>query len=387
MIKTIEFQSSALLPALSLAGKVISNKSPMPILETFRIEAEENNTLSITASDGETWLTMIAQVTCVPKGLVFCIDAKSLLQVVSNLNNKEIVAEIDEAKKTITFRYDKGHCQLPYQDAAVYPKPKEMEWQEAKSIPTKILYDSIGRASFAVANEELRQVMNGVHFDFLEDGDVISVATDARKLVRMRHYAVTSAPSEAKSFTLPTKPCNILLGLLQKVSDNSKESIVNYATDEKNVKFVTDTFVVVSRLVEGRYPNYNAVIPQESSKRAVINKEEFVSALKHVLPMSSQQTQLIALRFATVITTGVDVIAQDVDFSRTAQEHVECEYTGDDVTIGFNGSSLLQLVQNIATEKIIIELEDSHRAGVIKESADNREYDYTSIIMPMLVNV
>lgn len=385
MIKTIKFQSAELLPALSLASKVINAKNAMPILGDFRIEVVDNNELFITASDGETWLTMKAQATEAPIETKLCIDAKSLLQVITNLNGKDIEMDIDDERHIVNIKYDKGHCTLPYDNAMEYPKPK-CEFQETKKIQASIIYDAIGRASFAVGNDELRQVMNGVHFDFLQDG-MVSVATDAKKLVKMRNTTLThSQDIQDTQFTLPTKPCNILLSLLTKTG-NLDEAEMEYAFDDKNVIFNGEFFNLTARLVEGRYPNYNAVIPNESTKFATIGKEEFLDALKHVLPMGSSQTQLVALKFATVITSGVDIIAQDLDFNKSAQEHVECEYTGEDITIGFNGASLMQLVQNTVGEKFVLAMDTPQRAGVITEAQESQEYQYTSIIMPMLVNV
>lgn len=380
MIKTIKFQSAELLPALSLSSKVINTKNVMPILGDFRIEVIDNNELLITASDGETWLTMKAQAT-EAQYATLCIEARSLLQVITNLNGKDISMEIDDSKHIVNLKYDKGHCTLPYDEATEYPKPN-CEFQEWNKIRASLINDAIGRASFAVGNDELRQVMNGVHFDFLQDG-MVSVATDAKKLVKMKNTTLThSQETQDTQFTLPTKPCNLLLNLLAK-----NEGGVQFAFDEKNVVFKNDLFCMIARLVEGRYPNYNAVIPKESTKFATIGKEEFLAALKHVLPMGSAQTQLVALKFETVITSGVTIVAQDVDFNKSAQEFVECEYAGEEITIGFNGASLMQLVQNTAGEKFILAMDTPQRAGVITEAQENQEYQYTSIIMPMLVNV
>lgn len=380
MIKTIKFQSAALLPALSLSSKVINAKNAMPILGDFRIEVIGGNELSITASDGETWLTMKAQATEAPYETILCIEAKSLLQVITNLNGKDIAMEIDDSKHVVNLKYDKGHCTLPYDEATEYPKPR-CEFHDLKDIKASVVYDAIGRASFAVANDELRQVMNGVHFDFLQDG-MVSVATDAKKLVRTKNTTITHSPdTQDTQFTLPTKPCNLLLSLLAKNEDN-----IQYEFDEKNVVFKNDAFCLIARLVEGRYHNYNAVIPKESTKFATIDKEGFLMALKHVLPMGSTQTQLVALKFATVITSGVTIIAQDIDFNKSAQEFVECEYTGDDITIGFNGSALMQLVQNTAGDKFVLAMDTPQRAGVITEAQEHEEHQYASIIMPMMIN-
>lgn len=372
------------MPALSLSSKVINAKNAMPILNDIRIEVIGSNELLITASDGETWLTMKAQATEAPCETSLCIDAKSLLQVITNLNDKDISMEIDDEKHIVNLKYDKGHCTLPYEDATEYPKPK-CEFNDFKNIKASVVYDAIGRASFAVANDELRQVMNGVHFDFLQDG-MVSVATDAKKLVKLTNTTITHLSEEQDAqFTLPTKPSNILLSLFTKTG-NIDEAEIKFAFDDKNVVFDGEFFQLTTRLVEGRYPNYNAVIPKESTKFATIDKEEFLMALKHVLPMGSTQTQLVALKFATVITSGVTIIAQDLDFNKSAQEFVECEYTGDDITIGFNGTALMQLVQNVASEKFVIAMDTPQRAGVITEAQENQEYQYTSIIMPMFVN-
>lgn len=384
MKKTIKFQSSALLPALSLAGKVVAPKNPIPVLSDFHIEAMQDNRLAITASDGETWLTLEAQAVEAETGTMLCVEAKSLLQIVSNLNGKDIDMEVDDERYTVNLKYDKGHCTLPYAAAADYPKPNMGFGEETiGTLGAKDIYDAINRASFAVGNDELRQVMNGVHFDFFAHG-MVSVATDAKKLVKLTNLTIThdgSELGEVKNFTLPTKPCNALLSLLK----DSEESI-QYAFNDKNASFKAPTFFMVTRLVEGRYPNYDAVIPKESTKFATIDKAAFLTALKHVLPLGSQTTQLVALKFSTVITSQVDIIAQDFDFNRSAQESLECDYAGDDITIGFNGQSLMQIVQNVATEKFVLAMDTPQRAGVVQEDTPNEGYEYTSIIMPMMVN-
>lgn len=385
MIKTIKFDSEELLPSLSILNKVINSKNVMPILNDFRIDVIGGNELSITASDGEIWLTMLAQALEAQYETTLCIEAKSFLQVVSSLNGKEIIMEIDDEKHIVNFKYDNGHCKLPYDNATEYPKPN-FEAQETTAISACALMDAISRASMAVANDELRQVMNGVHFDFLQDG-MVSVATDAKKLVKQKILPVRLTDVlQYTSFTLPTKACNVLLSLCAKTG-NIDEALEKFYFNERNVMFDGNFYKLTSRLVEGRYPNYNAVIPSQSSKFATINKEAFLTALKHVMPMGSQTTQLVALKFANVITTGVTIVAQDLDFNKSAQEFVDCEYVGEDITIGFNGQSLMQLVQNIIGDKFILEMDTPQRAGVIKEAVEKEGVEYTSIIMPMLVNV
>jgi DNA polymerase-3 subunit beta len=211
---------------------------------------------------------------------------------------------------------------------------------------------------------------------------MVSVATDSKKLVKMENFLVTHpADKQDGHFTLPTKPCNILLSLLAKC-----EGDISYAFDERNAIFKNDAFCMVTRLVEGNYPKYNAVIPTQSTKFATIDKEEFLLALKPVMPMGNTQTQLVLLKFATVITSGVDIIAQDIEFNKSAQEHIDCEYNGDDIAIGFNGMALMQLVQNVSCDKFILAMDTPKRAGVITEVNENNAQKYTSIIMPICIN-
>lgn len=384
MMKTIKFDCEELLPSLSVLNHVINSKNVMPILNDFRIEVINRNELSITASDGEIWLTMFTQALEAQDETTLCIEAKAFLQIISSLNDKEITMEVDDEKHIVNLKYDKGHCKLPYEDANEFPKPK-FDAQEVTSISACALMDAIARASMAVGNDELRQVMNGVHFDFLEDG-MVSVATDAKKLVKQKILPIRlTAVLQNTSFTLPTKACILFLSLGNKTG-NIDEAQINFSFDDRNVYIDGEFYKLTSRLVEGKYPNYNAVIPKESTKFATINKEAFLTALKHVLPMGSPTTQLVALKFTTVITSQVDIIAQDFDFNKSAQESVDCEYTGEDITIGFNGQALMQLVQNVIGDKFILEMDTPQRAGVIKEAVEKEGIEYTSIIMPMLVN-
>lgn len=385
MISTLMFKSATVLPALTLASKVVNAKNTMPILADFRIEVQSDTSIIVTASDGDFWLTIKTEVISADSGLIFCVDAKSFLQVVSNLNDKTLQIEADPERQMLNIKYDKGHIKMPFQRATEYPHPKVDFGESSKSgeIPAQILSSAINKTIVAVGSDEIRLVMTGIHFDFLDDC-MVSVATDAKRLVKVKYDNVIC---DGKGFTLPTKPASLLASLLQRYAVAETTESVSFMYTDTHVSFRCNDFIIISRLIEGKYPNYEMVIPKQSNYRAVINKEMFVNALRHVLPMGNAMSQLVALRFGTLITTGVDIIAQDLEYNKSAQERVDCAYEGDDITIGFNGAVLLQMVQNVSGDEIVIELTDPKRCGVITDNLDEgRGETYNSIIMPMMVN-
>lgn len=381
-MKIIKFQTEDFLPSLAMVNTVVLAKNALPILSDVRIETKADGNggtyAELMTSDSETWLQMKAPLAEAEVGVVICIEAKGLLQALRNLGGKPVTMEIDDSKHLVKCDYGNGHFSLPYEDAQDFPLPMAApDGAKTKLMDAKKLLTAIEKAGFATANDELRPVMNGVHFDFLPTC-MISVASDGHKLAKYADLTITCDEIEPSGFTMPKKPCSTLLNVLgSTVAGDIKVMFNDRCFTVNNTQFKMS-----ARLIEGRYPNYDSVIPKDNDRIVTIAKNDFVAALKRVLPMGNANSELVALSFSMGMMT---ISAEDFDFSKSASENVGCDYAQEEFTIGFKGSTLLQLLQNIDTDNVKVMLKDPSRAGVLCEDKPNGVYEYTSLIMPMLI--
>lgn len=378
-MKIIKFNSDELTPSLALVSSVAPVKSSLPILNDVRIETKDGNQVELTTSDGETWLQWRTSITEAEEGLSLCIEAKALLQALRNLNGKAIEMQINEEKHVVVCKYDKGKFSLPYEDAKDYPTPSQnTDDLKEKLVDSRKILKAIERTNFATSNDELRPVMTGVRFEFRNDG-MVAVATDGHKLAKYKDLTITDA-ADVYGFTMPKKPCNTLTNVLA----NTIDCNLKLAFNERCFILTNTQFELTARLIEGRYPNYDSVIPKSNDKIVTIDKASFITAMKRVLPMGNITSELVSL---TLFNGTMTIAAEDFEFSKSASEVISCDYGAElpSFSIGFKGSSLLQLLQNIDGDTVIISLADPTRAGLITEGTPNNVYEYTSLLMPMLL--
>ena len=386
MNKSIKFNANDFLPSLSLANSVILSKNSLPILNDVRIETKEGDGgtyAMLTASDGEMWLQLKTQIDAFNEaGICFCIEGKALLQALRTLGGQEVTMELCEDNQLAVCKYANGHFQLPYTNADMFPLPTNIEKEQATEIilDGKKMLMGIEKAGYATANDELRPVMNGVRVEFFNDG-MVFVATDGLKLAKYKDLTIShESDGNVCGITLPKRPCNILMNVLA----NMVEGDIKVAFNEHSLVVNNKQFKITARLIEGCYPNYDSVIPHDNDIVVTLDKNAFVSALKRVAPMGNANSELIVLNLKSGMLT---ISADDIDYNRAASESIACDYTSqEDFTIGFKGSVLLQLMQNINTDGIKLLLKDPKRPCVICESEANSMYDYTSLCMPMLIN-
>jgi DNA polymerase-3 subunit beta len=217
--------------------------------------------------------------------------------------------------------------------------------------------------------------MNGIYFDLTADSLAI-VASDGHKLVRNRNYSIKN--DNAASFILPKKPANLLRTVLAK---DENEVVVKF--DERSAEISFADGVLTCRLIEGRYPNYNSVIPQDNPNKLTVDRKGLVGALRRVLPFASDSSQLIRFH---VENGSLEVSAEDIDFSTSAKESVACDYDGQSMSIGFKGSSMVEILNNLESERVIVELADPSRAGVVVPEEQPENEEVLMLIMPMLLN-
>jgi len=369
--------STELLGHLQGIGKVISTKNTLPILDNFLFKLEGTN-LEITASDLEsTLITRISLDNTDGDGSI-AIPARILLDTLKEFSEQPLSFDINLETLAIVISSEKGKFSIVGQngvDFPVLPSIKE-DKKIAFAIDADILLSGINKTVFATADDELRPVMGGI---FIEAGTdkITFVASDAHKLVR---YQRTDAHSEeAASFILPKKPASLMKNILPK-----EDGQVSLEFDDKNAFFTLSDYKVVCRLVEGNYPNYNSVIPTNNPRKLTIDRVELLNTLKRVSVFSNQASNLVKLEL-----TGnqIRVSAQDIDFSISAYERLSCEYEGDDMEIGFKSIFLLEILSNIESSDVVIELADPTRAGLFLPSeTDNEAEDVLMLLMPMMIN-
>lgn len=367
--------STALSCKLLTLSKVINSKNSLPILDSFLVEVH-NGQAAITASDSENVMqTILPLDNCEGEGN-FAVNNHTILDAVKELPEQPLTIDVnyDEWKMYIT--YQNGSYNFPIQNADEYPKAQPIsEGATVLTLDSSILAGNITRSIFATAQDELRPVMNGIYFDLTADALAI-VASDGHKLVRNKNFTLKSDTPSA--FILPKKPASLLKNILNKDGGD-----VTVKFDDRSAEISYSEGSLSCRLIEGRYPNYNSVIPQDNPNQITIDRRSLLGALRRVLPFASDSSQLI--RFHAEAGT-LTLNAEDIDFATSAKENVTCEYGGQPMSIGFKGSSMVEILNNLESDDVIIQLADPSRAGVVIPSVQPDDEEVLMLIMPMLLN-
>lgn len=368
--------SSALSSKLNMLAKVIGSKNSLPILDCFLFQVA-NGEMSITASDSDNVIKSTLVLTDHDGEGEFCVPNRVILDALKELPEQPLHFDVDAAGEAIAIKivYQNGLYNFTGQSAEEYPRTQSMnDACTTVSLPTEMLINNISRSLFATANDELRPVMNGIYFDLTADALAI-VASDGHKLVRSKNFTIKSESPSA--FNLPKKPASLLKNILSKDGD---DAIIKF--DDRSAEIQFTDGVMRCRLIDGRYPNYNSVIPNNPNE-VTVDRRGLQSALRRVLPFASESSQLIRFH----IESGrFEVSSEDIDFSTSAKEQLSCEYNGSPISIGFKGSSLMEILSNLTSDNIIIQLADPSRAGIIVPAEQPENEDILMLIMPMLLN-
>lgn len=368
--------SSALSSKLNMLAKVIGSKNSLPILDCFLFQVA-NGEMSITASDSDNVIKSTLALTDHDGEGEFCVPNRVILDALKELPEQPLHFDVDAAGEAVGIKivYQNGLYNFTGQSAEEYPRTQSMnDACTTVSLPTEMLINNISRSLFATANDELRPVMNGIYFDLTADALAI-VASDGHKLVRSKNFTIKSESPSA--FNLPKKPASLLKNILSKDGD---DAIIKF--DDRSAEIQFTDGVMRCRLIDGRYPNYNSVIPNNPNE-VTVDRRGLQSALRRVLPFASESSQLIRFH----IESGrFEVSSEDIDFSTSAKEQLSCEYNGSPISIGFKGSSLMEILSNLTSDNIIIQLADPSRAGIIVPAEQPENEDILMLIMPMLLN-
>ena len=368
--------STDLLQGLLSVSRVIASRSSLPILDNF-LFLLEGNSLTVTASDSETTLKTIITIDDVAEGGEIAIPAKLLTDTLKELPAQPIEFASDAERSIVNISWMSGSAQIPYMSAEDYPQLPMLSDSVKLTFDASVLTDGINSTIYATAEEELRPVMNGIYFDITPESTTL-VASNAHKLVCYTRKDVKG--SKNASFILPKKPANILKNNLAKLADES----VEITFDKTNAMFKFENSLLVCRLVEGTYPAYKSVIPKNNTNIISIARNERLNASKRVAVCSNQATGQIIFKLSQ---NRMEITAQDLDFSMSAQETLTCEYEGTPMEIGFKSTFLIEILSNFPYDTICIKLADPNRAALIQPAVQSEpEEEICALLMPMRIN-
>ena len=372
--------SQQLLKQLQSLSGVLSSSNTMPIIGCFHFHLEENN-LTIKTTDLTT--TLMAHMT-VETGRMenpeeVAVPSKMLLDILKTFDDVPLTFDVDPTNFSVDIVSGQGQYRLAGMDAATYPTMPVAESTSKIEMSGAALVNAINKTVFATSNDEMHQQMSGIYCEMTPDG-VTFVATDAHKLVRYRRKDVTS--DESTNFILPKKPIIIVKNIL---AARKEEGDVTIEYNNTNLFITFDNFYIVCRLVDGRYPNYEAAIPKDNPNKLILDRQSFLNTLKRVSIFASEATRQVRL---SISGDHIEISAEDLELSNNARETIPCQYEGDPMDIGFNAKFLTEMISYLDSEQVLVELSHPSRAGIIFPYGDDdtdKKDDILMLVMPVML--
>jgi DNA polymerase-3 subunit beta len=364
--------SSYLQKHLQQLGGVINNNNTLPILDNFLMELSGNE-LKVSASDMETTMVSKLAVESESHGSI-ALPAKLLLDTLRTFPEQPLTFHATGTIMVVS--HDKGKSEISCAAAEEFPRSVTISNPSSTQILGNTLATAINKTIFASGNDDLRPVMSGVFFQFTSDS-LTFVATDAHKLVRYRREDLVA--TETAEFIMPKKPLNLLKVMLQ-----GSETVVLIEYNKSNAQFSFDGTTIICRLIDGKYPNYEAVIPQENPNKLVISRTQFLNSVRRVSIFSNKTTHQIRLKMAGA---ELNISAEDLDYSNKADERLTCDYQGEDMQIGFNSRFLIEMLNNLSCDDVSLEMSLPNRAGILTpvDGLEDGEL-VTMLVMPVMLN-
>ncbi len=367
--------SGTLLKYIQSLSGVLSSNTTLPILENFLFEFDQKQ-LILTASDLETTMTAKLPLEKIEGDGKVALPAKLLIDTLKTFAEQPLTFEINDQNFATEIISDSGKYKLAGQNGAEFPKAPQLDGTSKVEIDAITLSSAINKTIFATGNDELRRIMSGVLFE-LNKSDVTFVATDAHKLVKHTRSDIKS--TKAAQLVLPKKPLNLMKNILA-----SNDTTVILEFNEANAHFTFDNFSLMCRLIDGKYPNYDAVIPKENPFKLTVDRTSLLNSIKRVSIFSNKTTHQVRFK---VNGSELSISAEDVDFQNEANERLTCQYQGEDMEIGFNSRFLLEMLQNVTTDQVNIEMSAPNRAGIILPSEKlDKDEDLLMLVMPVMLN-
>ncbi len=367
--------SSVLSSRLMTIGRVIVQKNTIPILDCFCFDIQ-GTTLTITASDNDTTLTAKAELNECDSDVRFAVNAKTLQDAIKEIPDQPLECYLNTESYELTVEYQNGQYKLMGQSAEEYPTPAISDETRLEfDLECQKLVPSITRCMIAAANDTLRPQLNTICFD-IHNQEVSLVSSNGNQLA-LTKLAMPELNAEG-SYLLGTRPASLLKGMLAKAEGN-----VHFSIGQRTAIVHTEEYSLTSRLVEGRFPNYRSVIPQDNPNIVTVNRQALVSALRRVLVFANAQAVLVKFRLGP---NTMNISSQDIDFGKSAEENMLCDYMGTPMRIAFKGSVLLDLINNIEGDDITLKLSDPSRAGLIVPAKQKEGEEVLMLIMPSVFN-
>ena len=366
--------SHSLLKKLQTLLDVVNATNTLPILDNFLFQINKNS-LKITSSDLETTMSTSIEIESESSGEI-AVPARLLVDALKNFAEQPLTFSSQE-ESVLEINANDGKYRISFVSAEEYPKPVEIKDSTLTSLNGGILSKAINSTIFATGNDDLRPVMSGVFFQF-STKNIIFVGTDAHKLVRYTRNDVTSDGNS--EFIMPKKALQVLKKTILTDSENN----VSIEYNETNAKFIFENYSLSCRLIEGKYPNYEAVIPKENPNKLIIERILLLNSVKRVGIFSNKSTNQIKFKIAG---SELNISAEDYDYNNKAEERISCNYNGDDIEIGFNSRFLTDMLNNLDCNEICLSMSLPNKAGIITPiNKNDNEEEITMLIMPVMLN-
>ena len=372
--------SSVLLKNLQVVGGIISSNVVLPILEDFLFDLD-GNTLTLTGSDLETMIKVKVEVqvdsanAAENKGRI-CVPSKILLEYLKNLPEQPVKFAINLSDQTLEISSNTGKYKIGGEKADEYPKEPQADETISISIPSNVLQGAIASTIYATSTDTLRPAMTGVYFELNKDQTTF-VATDAQRLVKLTR---TDIQSQVESgFIVPRKPLHILKNIIP-----SDDTVLDIFFNSSHLFVKNNNLSLSCRLIDAKFPPYKSVIPQDNPFNLIINRTELISCLKRVSVFANKNTSQVVFN---ITGNTVNISAQDIDFSYEGKEELSCQYQGEDMKIAFNAKLLIEMLSNLVTEEVKLELSTPSRAGIYRPTGANAQEDLLQLLMPLIVGI
>lgn len=370
--------SQVLHRQLSSISGIITNSNTVPIISCFLFHVDDGQ-LTVRATDLETTLVVKLDVeTASLDGInEVAIQSKLLLDILKSLDDVPLTFTVDDTTFAIELTHSAGKYSLAGMDASVFPAMPQVADTVSVTMPASALVSAINKTVFAASNDEMRQQMTGIFCQLSPEGATF-VATDAHKLVRYKRSDVKA--DEQAEFIFPKKP----ITLVKKIMEGRHEEFdvtLNY--NRTNATFAFDNVFIACRLVDGKYPNFEAAIPKENPNKLTVDRVSFLNTLRRVGLFANQSTNQVRL---SLNDNELVISAEDLEFSNNAQEKMPCDYKGDKMDIGFNSRFLIEMLSNLDTEHVLIEMSQPSRAGIIFPVTDEEtDENILMLVMPVML--
>jgi DNA polymerase-3 subunit beta len=365
--------TSTLLKQLQSISGASSSSTVLPILENFLFEIKDN-VLTISATDLQTSMVTSLPIEAKEDGRI-AMPSKILIETLKTLPDQPVAFSVDTTTMAVEISAGDGKYKLSGENADDFPKIPVVENASTVSIPASVLAEAINKTIFAVSNDELRPAMSGVLVQLGSESTTF-VSTDAHKLVRYRRTDIQSERNT--SFILPKKALSLL-----KSSLPSEDILVSVEYNNTNAFFSFGSIHLICRLVDERYPDYEAVIPQVNPNRLTIDRHTFLNSLRRVAIFANKTTHQVRLK---ITGNNLHISSEDLDFSNEAHERLACQYEGDDLEIGFNAKFLVEMLNNLASPEVTIQMSTPNRAGLLIPAIADDHEEILMLVMPVMLN-